>query len=404
MFEKTVLRNSDNVGPISPGKLAEALLFYRAVHLVLDEASVLALVSAIGVAAFIDVLKRPDITSTYVTGTAAAMSTQVGPLTAHAFGFFSLAEVPQSSDGTSKAGRKIASPFDALQYHLERVGVRAKDAEKIVIAVRGRAALRPLAEKAFSNELLSKLAFDDLTDQEFLHEAVREILRSSLPAEHVPTEFKLRAQDSDLGFYLFGDLDFTKLEAIRNTKFPNARPVDVGQVLLGIFNARVDLMLASHYGGDFATSPLASALIGLRFSVMLERRKIHDRQIDHFQQVVLEEAPSLAESIDSGSRSFSEFLRLLDKAARFKNWAGGVHPDKGVVAAYLAESTKQDWIQGGPAKVIRYVIGAALGATGAPGAAETTWGLVDAFGLDKMFGGWRPNHFVEKGLKPFLGE
>lgn len=402
MFEKAVHRHSDTGGPISPGQLAEALLFYRSVHLVLDEASVLCLVQTIGVAPFIEVLRRPDLSSTYVSSTPAAMSTQVGPLTAHAYGFFSLAEALPPADGTGKPARKFASAFDALQFQLERAGVKAKDAGRVVLALRGQAPLRALAEKTLSSELLSKLAFDDLTDQAFLHQAVTRILRASLPKEVVPDKFDIRVQDSDLGFYLFGNLNFAELESSRSSRFPNARPVDVGQVLLGIFNARVDLTLASHYGGDFAASPISSELIRLRFDMMLERKRIHDQQVDEFHSIVLEDAPTLAESIDSGSRSFVEFLRLLDKSAKFKEWASGVHPDKGVVAAYLSEATRQDWFQGGPAKVVRYVIGAALGAPGVPAAAGAAWGLADAFGLDKMFGGWRPNHFIEKGLKPFV--
>jgi hypothetical protein len=336
MFEKIVLRNSDAGGPISAGQLAEALLFYRSVHLVLDEQSVANLVKTLGVGAFVDVLKRPDLSSTFVCGMPVAISVPVGPMTAHAFGF--VAALKQKSQGSSVVNSQSKSkfkdqtvrPFDALVANLGALGVGDADAKMAMLALRNRAPARDLGEKDFSSELISKLATDDLADQDFLRRAVINILRASLPAEVIPDAFKLRVQDSDLGFYVLGSLNFVELEALRKVRFPEAQPVEVGHVLLSIFQARVDLTLASHYGGDFATSPLSSELIRLRFDMMLERKRLHDRQIDDFHSIVLEDAPTLAESIDSGERSFSEFLRLLDKSAKFKEWAGGVHPDKGL--------------------------------------------------------------------------
>lgn len=402
MFEKIVLRSLGAGSAVTAGKLAEALLFYGSVQLVLDEQSVAGLVRAIGVGAFIDLLRRPDVSATYVDGMASTISNPVGPMTVHAYGFISLSDSEAPTADPKKPQKRKASAYDVLPRQLIRAGIDEKGAKKLVLAMRSLVPVRPLGDKAFGNELISKLAFDDLADQDFLHRAVAAILRASLPERDVPSSFDLRVQDSDLGFYLFGNLDFAVLESARRIKSPDATPLDAAQVLLGILNARVDLTLASHYGGDFATSPLSSELIRLRFDVMLERKRLHDRQIDEFHSIVLEDVPTLAESIDSGSRSFTEFLRLLDKSAKFKTWAGGVHPDKGVVAAYLGEATRQDWIQGGPAKVIRYVIGAALGAPSVPAAAGAAWGLADSFGLDKMFGGWRPNHFVDKRLKPFV--
>ncbi len=402
MFEKIVLRSSDTGGPVTAGQLAEALLFYGSVHLVLDERAVAGLVRAIGVDAFIDVLRRPDVSATYVDGMPSTISNPVGPMTVHSYGFVSLSGPEASSGDPAKPQKRKASAYDVLPRQLSRAGVSEKDAKKATLALRSHVPVRPLGDRAFGAELISKLALDDLADQEFLHRAVTKILRASLPERDIPATFNLRVQDSDLGFYLFGNLNFVGLEATRQARFPAANPVDAAQVLLGILNARVDLTLASHYGGDFATSPVSSDLIRLRFDMLLARKRLHDQQIDHFQEVVLEEAPTLAEAIDSGSRSFTEFLRLLDRSARFKQWAAGVHPDKDAVAAYLNEAGRQDWIQGGQAKVIRYVIGAALSIPGVPVVVGAAWGLADAFGLDKMFGGWRPSHFVEKRLKPFV--
>jgi hypothetical protein len=98
-------------------------------------------------------------------------------------------------------------------------------------------------------------------------------------------------------------------------------------------------------------------------------------------------------------RSFSDFESLLDKAERFREQIAGVNPDGNLVADYFKEVSKEGWISSLPAKTFRYVVGLGVGlASPLAGAALSA---VDLFLLDKLKG-WRPNHFVDDKLKPFL--
>jgi len=78
-----------------------------------------------------------------------------------------------------------------------------------------------------------------------------------------------------------------------------------------------------------------------------------------------------------------------------------VNADEGLVRRYVHDITSEGWIQGLPAKSIRYVITKALDAF-SPGASLGAE-VVDAFFLEKLLGGWRPNHFIDKRLGPFVG-
>ncbi|PIY00693.1 MAG: hypothetical protein COZ23_07045, partial [Hydrogenophilales bacterium CG_4_10_14_3_um_filter_58_23] len=129
-----------------------------------------------------------------------------------------------------------------------------------------------------------------------------------------------------------------------------------------------------------------------------------DRQFvvlcQQFTEVVLPDSPSLAEVIDSGERSFDEFLSLLDRAARFKDWLKAVNPDEDLIRTYMRDVSSEGWIQRLPAKSLRYILTVALDATNpAVGLAS---GFIDNFVIEKLFSGWRPNHFVSGKLSPFV--
>jgi hypothetical protein len=53
-----------------------------------------------------------------------------------------------------------------------------------------------------------------------------------------------------------------------------------------------------------------------------------------------------------------------------------------------------------PAKALRYVLGSVV--TAIEPVTGTIGSAADTFVTEKIFGGWRPSHFIEKKLKPFL--
>lgn len=61
MFEKAVIRGVAQERGVDIGLVAETLLFYKKVHLVLDRGSMPELVAAIGLKSFLDLSRRPDV-------------------------------------------------------------------------------------------------------------------------------------------------------------------------------------------------------------------------------------------------------------------------------------------------------------------------------------------------------
>ena len=65
MFEKIVLRRSETGTAITAGQIAEALLFYQNVHLIIDLGSFGQLIRQIGPETLLSVLQHGDCTAVY---------------------------------------------------------------------------------------------------------------------------------------------------------------------------------------------------------------------------------------------------------------------------------------------------------------------------------------------------
>lgn len=159
-------------------------------------------------------------------------------------------------------------------------------------------------------------------------------------------------------------------------------------------------MFSSHYGGDFYTSEMASTIIRIKHDELLKRAGINTEELKEFNEIILDETPSLREVVNSGVRDFSEFLKLLDKSQKFREWTQGVNPDEKLVKAYFRDITSEGWVSGLPAKALRYVLGSVV--TAVEPVLGTIGSAADTLVTEKLLGGWRPSHFIEKKLKPFL--
>src|SRR5262249_42585933 len=140
----------------------------------------------------------------------------------------------------------------------------------------------------------------------------------------------------------------------------------------------------------------------LRFSRALQRRNINLKEIGLFQEVHLGNARAVREIINSGERTFSDFMPILRKAAKFKDWLSTKSPDANLLEEFYQAATSETWINKLPGKTLRYVVTSTVGLAGlVPGLAASA---IDEFLVDRLLGGWKPNRFVDGPLKKFTSE
>lgn len=294
----------------------------------------------------------------------------------------------------------LKNPQDRLQYAAESVGVSKSVAKRFAKNFLDHVPVRKLSGDHFLTGGIEQAAKADLLDTEFARLALSKYVANTVGGYEIGDQLTLQVIDSALGMVAFTNIDFEAMNRRRATATPPVEPLTIAHALTGVLEARADVALASFYGGDFVTSTINSLIIRVRFAELLRRKNINFDSRKQFTELVLPDSPSLAAVVDSGERTLSEFLILLDQAIKFKDWLGKVNPDEELIRTYLRDITKKGWIERLPVKTLRYVFSAAIDASNP--IAGLAAGLVDNFLLDKLFSGWRPNHFVDSRLSPFV--
>lgn len=392
MFEHIVLRNSETGSSISAGQIAEALLYYQKVHLFIDRGTLFNLIRQIGVNGILRLLRRPEISAVYCDELLGTHTENFDVAQYHKYVEITIA-------GHKDTGH-LRSPHERLEYELGRQGVPRKERSRFSRVFLGLVPVRKFSGNHFVQGGIANAAKLDLLDIDYASQAIRSAIAVSPGGYAVDDDLKLEVIDTDRGAVVFTNIDMDLINQRRAQSIPGIEPLTIANLLTKILEARADLALASFYGGDFVTSAATSSIIQIRYAELLRRTRINGDSMNQFTEVVLPDSPSLAEVIDSGERSFDDFLILLDRAARFKDWLKTVNPDEGLIRTYMHEISSESWIQRLPAKSIRYLFTVALDATNP--AVGMISGFVDNFIIEKLLSGWRPNHFVSGKLSPFV--
>ncbi len=392
MFDQVVLRRAEGGAPVSAGQVLEALLFYQHVHLVLDTGTLFGLVRQIGPGSLLELLQRPDVSAVYCEERLATHTETIGVSQLHTFVALTLA-------GHQDRGG-LNSPAARLQFELERLPINTSVAKSFAKRFLDKVPLRRFSSQHFSKEGIPAAARRDLGDHAFIRGAVQRIVANVPGGYDLGDSFRFEVIDTAIGAHVFHNIDLTAINHRRSTLSRTGDPITIATILSHILDARADLVLASFYGGDFITSSATSQVIRLRHEELLRRTSLNSEARDGFLEVVLPDMPALAHVVDTEQRTFGEALRLVTQAAQFKRWLKSVGPDENLLQTYVREIGAQPWIQGLPAKTLRYVFTLAAGA--AHPLAGVAAEVADNFLVERFLGGWRPNHFVANKLGPFV--
>lgn len=387
MFESFVLRRSENGDPITPGQIAEALLFYQKVHLLLDSGSLPSLCKALTPEVFLGLLSRPNVSAVYCEQFLGVQTTTSARLEKHSFiaGHFS---------GTAE--KKQMNRRQRLEHIFEKIGCDRKRAARLADRFQTLAKAKSVTDDYFIAGGIPKAAESDIRDPAFIKDAVRIAADSFKPASVSLPEFDFELIPVGGGYAVSSDLDLNVLNS-------GGGKITHAGLLTHVLTARADLIFAAHYGCDFQTSVVSSRIVERRCAEILRRKGLNDTEISEFRTLVLADLPRLREVIDSGQRSFTEFLRFLDsrQSQKFNKWVSHVGADDKLVASYFAEVRAQSWIERLPGKFSRYAMTSAIGLVGPlTGLAVSA---ADTFLVNRILGGWKPNHFIEGSYTDFVG-
>ena len=127
MFEKIVLRSTPDKPGLTIGTIAEAMLYYEHVHIILDWGTVSALLNAVSASTLLRIIRRkPQVSAVYCDEILGVFSSGGATPEFELIGMH-LSGVP---------GRKITSSKDRFTILFERHGYDRKDVARYVTAFR----------------------------------------------------------------------------------------------------------------------------------------------------------------------------------------------------------------------------------------------------------------------------
>lgn len=166
MFEKIILRRSDKGPQLSAGELAEALLFYQNVHIILDFASLNGLIRQIGMPAIVLLLSRPNVSAVYCEDALGTRTTTKYNIATHSFIAYHLA-------GDQEVG-KLHSRKKILEWILiKKHGYKKKQAKRLAEGFRFKVPFRKHTGSHFIDGGIIQAAKQDLFDDSFIQNTVR---------------------------------------------------------------------------------------------------------------------------------------------------------------------------------------------------------------------------------------
>jgi len=250
----------------------------------------------------------------------------------------------------------------------------------------------------------------DFDDENYVKQTIVDTLKLynsklTISAEEIKYE-KVKTEN---GFLFLTNLD---LEQINNhiPNNTNGKLIDTTGLILNIQETRGDMHLAASLNSEIATSPINTQLMRLKFKDIFQKSNKCADEIYQFNDFILDDGYAIREAINSGEKNLYDFLKILEKADKYKDWLSNVEDDKNLIKEYHNEVTKETWIDKLPGKGFRWSIFTGLGllvdTVGGGGGVGTTIGLGlsagDTFLLDKVLKGWNPSVFVNNELKGLL--
>lgn len=386
MFESIAFGRDALTDVTSLGELAECLLFYRHVHAVVDHGSFTRLARICGPETLLGLVEDGHLSVTYLENRPAVATRLVDGRKQHGFvlvqakGKESQNLVPQlfqELTGKEGRGRRLAGRL------LNRMRTRTYGTEDL------DQSLRAIEDAAYTDRLVPQVL-------------------SALGTSHLPPQPTFRVHKEHDAFIVDTNLDFATINAEYKLTNPDGS-LEAGLVLDLLYEGHAEVAFAASQAAEMAPTPTQSVIAREHIASVVERSGRSLNRISAFELFAIPHNGSVAEAINSGTRSFEDLRVLLGEAARFKAWVSGQDPDGDLARAYVDQVTTITWRTGSSIKNLRFLLFnaaqiAAGAAVGGPGGALAGAALAaaDSYLLDRLLTGWRPHQFVRGPLERFL--
>lgn len=389
MFDSINLGMSTSGKPFDAGILAESLIFYRKVCLIASSSTLGVLFKLIPPLQVLRLMQQGVLEIHFSESAKAVFSTNPYPgIQKYSLGAFSFPGGDLETQATA-----------AVRQAMGKTG------QSRVAASQFCKLIRPSDQNTFNDYLF----LNELKVAEIVVPEVSALVRKLAPnyTQSEPIKFSIEGQSS--GFIVKTNLVFDAINSeYHKMVSPAHSTVTEAYILALIQKARESAYLAAKLGSELVADPVESCILESHLDEVIAARSRSENEIDSFAHLILDAGKPIREMINSGRVDFAEVLKVVERSAKFREWASGQATDANLVTALYQKTIQDTWIEKLPSKSVRFALftgggialDALVGSGGIATVASVGLGAFDNFLVDKLVGGWKPHHFVEQDLAP----
>lgn len=380
MFEQVIIRPHEKNLPFDLGQILESMFFYQNTIVHVGRQEIMAMFKILDDDLLVELLKRPELKIAY---------------------------------RPSHPGLLIGAQNE---YGIQTFSHRNLDLEKILYDIAMEVSVDKQRSMDFAKRITPLLKINDFPENfndTLLSELHQNEYRNSVLLESIKYNFPNHDIDSTkiqsslvqtsvhpfLGvpmYRLDTNIDLAKYQVSQDQIFMNA--------IVGTSN----IQAAVEAGAEIIVPDLQSGILRAKIEKLMAQTEKSKDNISHFNEYIYEEASDFREAINNGA-DIKDFLKILDDAAKYKQWLNDVPNDKKLLNEYINKNSEKAWIANTKAKGIRFYIFTGIGfivdaATGGAAGLATALGLsiFDGFIADNLIKKWTPNQFIEKKVLPAI--
>jgi len=137
---------------------------------------------------------------------------------------------------------------------------------------------------------------------------------------------------------------------------------------------------------------------------IIQKRGSTEEKMDNFHRFKFSKFYDLKSTINSGSKTFNDFMDLWRKSNKFKKWLKNADSSEELLSNYITELEKTTWYSELPAKFIRWALFTGIGYFVGNEVGAKVGTAINNFIVEKAIADkdYKPNMFIENEYKQFL--
>ncbi|MGJ5814514.1 hypothetical protein [Paludibaculum fermentans] len=386
MFESICLGRPGQFTTAGLGLLAECLLYYRQVHLVLDHQGFKSLVRLCGPDTLLGLVLDGHLDVIYQENRLGVATKTIANVDQHSFIAFEAPRYAAQNHVPAVLEELLGKPGKARRIGsriLQRLTVRKYDPSR-------------------SHEWLADIEGTTYTDQ-----VASALLETLAPSYRTPKAVEFRVHSESGSYVVATNIDFAAANEIYRRANPDST-LTPALILSYLYEGIANVVTGAEHASELVTEPFEALLSTHKIGRIIDNATRSTGNIERFQEFVLP-TRSVGQVIASGERNFEDLRHLINKAAEFREWTHKMSDDADILREYVAACSSLSWLDKLPNRMLKYLlfssIGLGIGLTvaGLPGAlAGFSLNAVDSFLFDKLVSGWKPSQFIGGSLVPFV--